>query len=352
MTPQAAAAAGTTVPAPPRDDEELEERLSRPTPEVVEALARLPGDVLVLGAAGKMGPSLARMVRRARDAAGSSDRVIAVARFSAPERESALRAHGIETIRCDLADRRAVAALPDAPILLFMAGQKFGTAAAPHAAWVANTVVPAVAAERWAGARFAVFSTGNVYPLSRVGGAGPAEDAPVGPVGEYAMSCLGRERVFEHFAARDGTRAAIIRLNYAVDLRYGVLVDVARKVWRGEPVDVTMAWANVIWQGDANAWTLRALALAAAPPAVLNVSGPALRIRDAAERLATLLGREARIVGAEAPDALLTDARRAAALFGPPAVPTETLLAWVAAWVRGGRSSGAPTKFEVRDGRF
>jgi nucleoside-diphosphate-sugar epimerase len=346
------ATAAAALP-PPRTEEELDERLSRPSPGVVETLRRIPGDVLILGAAGKMGPSLARMVRRARDAAGSRDRVIAVARFSAPEREAALRGHGVETIRCDLADRDAVAALPDAPTVVFMAGQKFGTAGAPHAAWAANTVVPAIAAERWRGARFAVFSTGNVYPLSPAPSTGPAEDEPVGPVGEYAMSCLGRERVFEHFAARDGTRAVIIRLNYAVDLRYGVLVDVARKVWRGEPVDVTMGWANVIWQGDANAWTLQALELVAVPPAALNVSGPALRVRDAAERLAALLGREARIVGEEAPDALLTDARRAAALFGPPSVPTETLLAWVAAWVEaGGSSLGTPTKFEVRDGRF
>jgi nucleoside-diphosphate-sugar epimerase len=348
----------------PSDDDALEERLARPTAAAVAALRRCPGDVVVLGAGGKMGPSLARMLRRAADAADgarTARRVFAVSRWSAPDgAEGALEDAGVETRRCDLLDRAAVAALPDAPNVVFMAGQKFGTTDAAHRTWAMNTIVPAVCADRYAGARTVAFSTGNVYALSPAGVAGTrprmsAEtDAPA-PVGEYAASCLGRERVFEHYAATRGTPLAIVRLNYAVDLRYGVLVDIARRVWAGEPVDVTMGYVNVIWQGDANALAIAALAHAAPePPFVVNVTGPLrLSVREVAHDLGALLGRTAVIAGAESPDALLADTARMRGTLGEAEVDYPTLAGWVAAWVRrGGRSLGKPTRFEVRDGRF
>ena len=338
----------------PETESELEERLSRPTPGVLSSLEAHPGDILILGAAGKMGPSLARMARRALDALGRSDRVIAVSRFSEAHAEAALNDDGIETVRCDLADRAAIATLPDAPNVVFMAGQKFGTVSEPSTTWGANVLVPALAAERYAASRIIAFSTGNVYPLVPRESRGARETDPPAPVGEYATSCLGRERIFEYHSRRNGTMVAIVRLNYAVDLRYGVLVDVARKVRDGEPVDVTMGAVNVIWQGDANAVALRCLAHASTPPFVINVTGAeALSVREVAARFGVLLGREPIVTGTEAPDALLSDASRARALFGEPTVPTDRLIEWVAEWVgRGGRTLAKPTKFEVRDGRF
>jgi nucleoside-diphosphate-sugar epimerase len=332
----------------------LEERLSRPSTEVASTVSRITGDIVVLGASGKMGPSLARMLRRAADESGSRSRIIAVARFTSGEAERALREAQVETVRCDLADRGAVARLPDAAAVIYMAGQKFGTTASPATTWGANTVVPAIAAERYAGARIVAFSTGNVYPLSPVASGGPAESSPVGPVGEYAMSCLGRERVFEFFASTRNTPVTLIRLNYAVDLRYGVLVDIARKVQAGVPVDLRMGHANVIWQGDANAWSIRALDLASVPATVLNVTGPdVLSVRAVAERFGARFGRPPRFEGTEAPDALLSDARRATSLFGPPTVDTDTLIEWVADWIaRGGVILDKPTGFEKRDGRY
>ena len=338
----------------PASEEELEELLSRPTPGVLSALEALPGDFVVMGAGGKMGPSLSRMLRRALDSLGRGDRVIAVSRFSASEAERALRESAVETLRCDLFDRAAVAALPDAPNVVFMAGQKFGTSGSPAFTWAANTILPALAAERYRESRIVAFSTGNVYPLTPASGRGASESHPVGPVGEYAMSCVGRERVLEHFAARYGTRVAIVRLNYAVDLRYGVLVDVARKVRDGEPVDLAMGYVNVIWQGDANAQAIRSLEHAATPPFVVNVTGPeTLSIRTVAERFGEIFGRAPVLEGRERADALLSDASRAARLFGPSTVPAERLVEWVGEWMRsGGKTLDKPTHFETRDGRF
>ena len=345
-----------TTPAPPapRTDDELEERLSRPDAGVVDALARAPGDVVVLGAGGKMGPSLATMLRRAADALGDGRRVVAVSRFSSAAAKARLADAGIETVRADLADGEALAALPDAPNVVYMAGQKFGTSDMPSRTWWTNTIVPASVAVRYAGARLVAFSTGNVYPLSPTTGTGSREDDALTPVGEYANSAVGRERVLEYVSRTRGTPLAIVRLNYAVDLRYGVLVDVARKVWDGVPIDVRMGYANVIWQGDANAQAIRCLPLAASPPLVVNVTGPEhLSIRAVAERFAARFGRPARVTGTEAPDALLSDTSRARALFGPPAISTDTLVDWVASWIeRGGALLGKPTHFEERGGRY
>ncbi len=270
-----------------------------------------PGDVVVLGAGGKMGPSLARMIRRAADALGDGRRVVAVSRFGSGDAERALRDDGLETMRCDLLERDAVARLPDAPNVIFMAGQKFGTSEAPATTWAMNVLVPANAAERYADARIVAFSTGNVYGLSPVAGgrtAGARETDPLGPVGEYAQSCVGRERVLELAATRRGTRIAIVRLNYAIALRYGVLTDIALRVWHGEPVDLAMGYVNVIWQGDANARAIACLTHSASPPFVVNVAGAhALSVRRLAERFGELLGRAPLFVRSEADDALLSD---------------------------------------------
>jgi len=338
----------------PATEAELDDRLSLPSPEVIEVLRRLPGDLLVLGAGGKMGPSLARMARRGLDALGASARVIAVSRFTDSTLRDRLDASGVHTIAADLLDQAALAALPEAPNLVFMAGQKFGSRDQPSRTWALNAELPTLVARRFPGSRTVVFSTGNVYPFSPVTGRGPTEDDPVGPVGEYAMSCLARERIFEHASRDRGLPVAILRLNYAVDLRYGVLVDIARSVHTGVPVSLAMGYANVIWQGDANAAALRSLALASSPATILNLTGlERLSVREAAEWFGRRWGRSPVFAGQEAPDALLSDASRAHALFGPPRVPLETLMEWVATWLeRGGRLLQRPTKFEIRDGDF
>jgi nucleoside-diphosphate-sugar epimerase len=347
-------------PAGPNDEKELDELLSQPRAGTVAALDSCPGDVVVLGAGGKMGPTLTRLVARAAKEADATAgrpprRVIAVSRFSSPAARRALEsAPGVEAIACDLLDRRSVAGLPDAPNVVYMAGQKFGTSDAPALTWAMNTVVPSICAERYAGARIVAFSTGNVYPLTPVARGGAREADPVGPIGEYAASCLGRERLFELAADRDGTSIAIVRLNYAIDLRYGVLADLAVKVRRGEPIDLRMGHVNVIWQGDANRIAVECLPHAASPPFVVNVTGrQVLSVRDLAVRLGDHLGRRPVFAGEEATDALLSDTSRMASLFQPPEVSLDAMLAWVAAWVRDGRPLlGRPTHFEERAGRF
>jgi nucleoside-diphosphate-sugar epimerase len=338
----------------PRSEAELDELLSRPTAGVVDTLRECPGDVMILGAGGKMGPTLARMVRRALDDAGDGRRVMAVSRFSSPRAVSELEKRGVEAFRSDLSDREAVAALPDAPNVIFMAGQKFGTRELPALTWVTNVVVPAVAAERYRDSRVVAFSTGNVYPLSPASGRGSRETDTLSPIGEYAWSCLGRERVLEHASRARGTRISVVRLNYAVDLRYGVLTDLALKIAAGEPVDARMGAVNVIWQGDASAQAIQSLRHAAVPPFVLNVTGPErLSVRAVALELGRLLDREPTIIGTEEPDALLSDTALAQSLFGPPTVSAETLIAWTAAWVRGGGITlGKSTRFEEREGNF
>ncbi len=338
----------------PRTDAELDELLSRPTPADVAALAGLDGDLLILGAGGKMGPSLARLARRASDEAGVRRRVVAVSRFQTPGLAEALIAHGVETIACDLLDAHALAGLPDTPNVVLLAGQKFGTAGDPGSTWALNAFLPAAVIRRFPAARIAVFSTGNVYPLVPVTGAGATEDDPVGPIGEYAQSALARERLVTFFGTRQRTRVALLRLNYAVELRYGVLRDLADRVAGRQPIDLTMGWVNVIWQRDANAVALRVLARAAVPPLVLNVTGPEkLGVRDLATRLGERLGVSPVFAGREAETALLSDVSRCRAMFGPSVVDAATALEWVAEWVgRGGGSFGRPTHFDERGGRF
>jgi nucleoside-diphosphate-sugar epimerase len=343
-----------TLPATIQDVDQLEELLSRPTPAALDALRTVDSDIVILGVSGKMGPTLARMAARGLAELGLPYRVYGVARFSQPASRAALDAAGVQTIACDLLDRAALADLPASRNVIFMAGQKFGTTGAQHMTWGINTYLPALAAERYADARTVVFSTGNVYPLLPVVSGGAREEDDPAPVGEYAASCLGRERIFEYFSRTRGLPCAMMRLNYAVEMRYGVLVDVARKVLGGEPVDVSMGAANVIWQGDANGQALGLLAHCAAPPFVCNITGPeTVSIRRVAEQFAELLGVEARMVGSEAPTALLSNAARAQQLFGYPTVSLRHMLEWIADWVsRGGALLNKPTHFETRDGKF
>jgi nucleoside-diphosphate-sugar epimerase len=337
---------------PPRfaSVEALQAHLATPSAALVSEMSSVEGDLVILGVAGKMGPTLARLAKNATP----SRRVIGVARFSDTAVKARLEAWGVETIACDLLDRAAIEALPEAPNVVFAAGHKFGASGNTPLTWAMNTWVPSLVAERYKGSRIVAFSTGNVYPLTRVGAPAPTEASPLGPVGDYAQSCLGRERMFEYFSARHGTPGRIVRLNYAIDMRYGVLFDIASKLKRGEPVDVTMGQVNLIWQGDANEQVLRCLAHCTTPTTPINCTGlEPLWVRELAIQLGARLGVKPTITGAEAPTALLSDAGEAARLFGPPTVAIGTMLDWVADWVaHDGPSLGKPTKFEVRDGTF
>lgn len=342
------------APPTPTNLEELDELLSRPTERVIESMRRLEGDLLLLGVGGKMGPTLARMARRASDAAGVSRRIVGVSRFSTAGLREQLEGWGVETIACDLLREDEVARLPAMENVVFMAGFKFGAQAAPARTWAMNCYVPALVGRKFSQSRIAAFSTGNVYGMVPVTGPGSREEEPLQPIGEYAMTAVGRERMFEYFSEREGFPLVLLRLNYANELRYGVLVDVARKVLDGEPIDVSMGHVNLIWQGDANAAALASLELADRPPLALNIAGPeVVRVRELSEHLGRLLGRAPQLTGSEQPDALLSDSSRCRERLGEPSVPLPWMIQWVADWVAsGGEYLGKPTHFESRDGRF
>jgi nucleoside-diphosphate-sugar epimerase len=339
------------LPAGFADEAALEEFMTRPSQALVDELADIDGDIIVLGVGGKMGPTLARLAKRA----APDRRVYGVARFSEPELADELKAHGIEPITCDLLDRDAVAALPKVKNVIFIAGRKFGSTGAEELTWAMNVHVPGIVAEAFPDSRIVAFSTGNVYPFMPLTTMGATEKVPPqSSSGEYGNSCVGRERIFEYFSRVHGTPGVIFRLNYAIDLRYGVLWDIASKVHAGQPVDVTMGHVNVIWQGDANAQALRALRHAASPPLRLNISGPeTLSVRALALAFAERFGNEAVITGREAENALLSNTGEAARLFGYPLIPLNCMIDWVADWVSRGQSSlNKPTHFEVRDGKY
>ncbi len=340
---------------PPQSDREIELLLSTPTRGATEAVQGLPGDFMVLGVGGKMGTTTAVMLRRALDAAGRRDAVVTgVSRFSRPEARAELEGLGVRTLSCDLADAAQVAALPAAANVLYLAGQKFGTDNAPGLTWIQNTYVPALVAQRFRESRIVVFSTGCVYPFMPVTGPGASERDPIAFLGEYASTCVGRERVFSHYAAEFGTKQLMYRLNYAVELRYGVLVDIALKVARGEAVDVTMGWLNCIWQGDACARAIQCLTHAANPPKLLNITGPEkLSIRAIAEEFGRRLDRTPVLTGSEAPTAWLADASESLRLFGPPETTVARMMDLISTHVRAeGRLLGKPTHFESRSGKF
>jgi len=334
---------------------DLEEILSRPTTGVITTLESIPGDVMILGAGGKMGPTLARMVRRAADENGqSSRRVIAVSRFSSPAAVLSLQQAGIETIACDLTSRSSIRELPDVPNVIFMVGQKFGTRDAPELTWITNTLVPAFVAEHFARSRIVAMSTGCVYSLVSSDGAGASEDDPLCPPGEYANSCVGRERVLEHYSKLNDTPMTFARLCYAIDLRYGVLLDLAQKVNQSQPIDLGMGATHVIWQGDANARIIQCLAHTTVPPVAVNITGlERLSVRWLATRLGQLLNRDVHFTGQEASTAWLWNAQRSYDWFGPPTVSIEEMLKATAEWVHSGQETlNRPTHFEVRDGQF
>jgi nucleoside-diphosphate-sugar epimerase len=334
-------------------EEQLDDALSEPTGAVVETLSRLPGDIVVLGVAGKMGPTLARMARRASDAAAVRRRIIGVARFSSGG-EATLRAHGIEAIRCDLLNEAEVQRLPDAPNVISMTGRKFGSTGDEPTTWAMNSYLPAIVCRKYRRSRMVAFSSGNIYGMTPVDGGGSKESDELRPIGEYAMSCLGRERMFEYFSKTLGMPMALIRLNYACELRYGVLVDLAQQVWAGQTIDLGMGYFNIIWQGDANAMALQAFDHLASPTWIVNVAGPErLSVREVCEEMGRLLKKPVRFAGAEGNSALLSDCRLGMQKLGPARVSAVELIEWVAHWVSlGGRNLGKPTHFESRDGRF
>jgi nucleoside-diphosphate-sugar epimerase len=344
----------SALPAEIESEDQLEDLLSEPTPRVVSSLAAIPGDAVLLGAGGKMGLSLAGMLRRATERAGQARRILAVSRFSRTGQADAFRRAGIETLSGDLLDESFLAGLPSCPLVIFMTGMKFGTGAQAAMTWAMNVYLPALVCRQFRASRFLVFSTGNVYPLVPIDGGGSVENDLLEPVGEYGMSALGRERIFEYFSRRDQQSVAVVRLNYAVEMRYGVLVDLARQVYQQQPIDLSMGYANVIWQGDANAHALCALADASSPPFVVNVAGPErVDVRGVCEQFAERFGRTARFVNQPADTALLSNAAAARARYGPPRVSLEQLIDWIAAWtLRGGATWNKPTHFQTRDGRF
>jgi nucleoside-diphosphate-sugar epimerase len=345
----------STLPQRFADVAALEDFMTEPTPGLVADLAAVDGDIMVIGVGGKMGPTLARMAKRA----APGKRVIGVARFSNPAARASLEAHGVECIPCDLLDREAVLRLPNVADgvrnCVFMAGHKFGAADNASLTWMMNVGVPATVADIFRGTRIVCFSTACVYPFVSVDGPGAAEDvAATPPPGDYANSCVGRERMFEYGSRAWGTPGRMVRLSYAIDMRYGVLHDVARTVFEGRPLDLTMGHADVIWQGDANEQALRLLAHCTTPATPINVTGSShTSVRWLAAEFGRRFGKAPVLTGHEAPNAWLIDTRQAQALFGQPRVPLATMIDWMTDWVaRGGPSLGKPTHFSTRDGRY
>ena len=339
----------------PSDIAALEEAISRPPDYLIEAMGETEGDILILGAGGKMGPSLACMARRALDARNETNRrVIAVSRFSVASARVELEKTGVETFSCDLLDPVQIGELPDAANIVFMVGMKFGSSEHEALTWATNAYLPGLIAERYGQSRIVAFSTGNVYGMAPASHGGSLETDTLHPQGEYAMSALARERLFEYFSIARDIPTALIRLNYACDLRYGVLVDIARRVATGEPTPLNMGYFNTIWQGDANAMTLASLAHTQSPPFILNVTGKRiLSVRQVTERFAELYEKHAGFIGTESPDALVSNAQKSFGLFGEPLLNEEKLIAWVAEWVRrNGPLLDKPTHFENREGKF
>jgi len=344
----------SVLPGHIADESTLDDLLSSPSPALVEMMKRLEGDIVMLGIAGKIGFSLGAMAVRAIREAGVRKRVLGVSRFSDASGRARVEALGIEPIACDLLEPAAVAKLPRVANVIFLAGRKFGTQDSENLTWAINTVVPANVARHFGQSRIVAFSTGCVYPIVPVSSGGCTEEDVLTPIGEYSQSCLGRERVFAYYSAARKTPTCLYRLNYAIDLRYGVLHDIARRIWQGEPVDLTMGHFNVIWQGDANDIALRALEICETPATALNVTGPeTVSVAYAAAVMGRFMGKPVTFSGEDSQSALLSNAAKAFRLFGYPRVPLHAMLEWTAQWVKaGGSSLNKPTHFEVKTGKY
>jgi nucleoside-diphosphate-sugar epimerase len=342
------------LPETIQTEDELDELLSRPRPQLVQLIRELRSPLMILGAGGKMGPTLAVLARRAAHEAGHKLEIRAVSRFADSRARDWLEEHGVCTLVSDLMDRRAVNRLPDSENVLYLVGLKFGTAQNPAQTWAVNTLVPAHVLEQYSTARIVALSTGNVYPFGPIARGGSIESDPLTPLGEYGNAAVGRERICEYFSQRNGTRLALLRLFYAVELRYGVLRDLADRIWAGHPVELANGWFNCIWQGDANEMVIRSLSLAASPPNAFNLTNAEIfRVRTIASRLGELLDRPVNFAGQEGETCLTGNPSKLCAKLGTPATDLETVLRWTAAWVKqGGRSLGKPTHFETRDGRY
>jgi len=334
--------------------EELDEALSTPSAHDIASVSALSGDILILGVAGKMGPTLAKLVRRAIEQSKRPRNVTAVSRFSDPLVKSDLEKHGIKTISRDLLQPGAFNDLPDVENVIFMAGRKFGTEGEAHLTWAANTFLPGLVAERYRYSRIVAFSTGNVYGLQKIDSSGADEATPTAPVGEYAQTALGRERMFEYGSCNWRTPVVILRLNYAVELRYGVLVDIALNVFHRRPVELRTGFVNVIWQRDANSICLRSLAYCQSPPLILNLTGPeTLSVRWIAQEFGKRFNVKPILAGQESDRALISNASKSHALFGKPSVTPAEMMDWIAHWItRGGKLLNKPTHFEALDGKF
>jgi nucleoside-diphosphate-sugar epimerase len=336
------------------NEEQLEELLSRPGKEATELFSRLDGDIIFLGVGGKIGISLAMMAKRACDSAGVRKRIIGVSKFESKEQRTKLEKAGIETFDGDLLETKFTDSLPKVKNVFYLAGMKFGSTENLSLTWAVNTWLPAIVADCFRQSRIVAFSTGCVYPLVPVSSGGSKETDTPEAIGEYAQSCLGRERMFEFGSIRNKTKVALIRLNYSVEMRYGVLVDIATKVKNRQPVDLTMGYFNVIWQGDMNDYVLRSLEYAESPAKVLNITGPEiLSVKEVAEEFGRLMGVEVTFTGKEAPTALLSNSNSAYSLFGKPKTPVSQVIKWIAGWIKEDRGIlGKPTHFEVRDGKY
>ncbi|MBX2815404.1 MAG: NAD-dependent epimerase/dehydratase family protein [Saprospiraceae bacterium] len=336
------------------NEEQRLHELTTPSPSLVQSLKRLEGDIMILGAGGKMGPSLIKLLQRTLEHHKISKQIYAVSRFSDPLTQESCEGFRTTLLQGDLLDESFLQRLPKVENVLYLAGLKFGSMANQSLTWAMNAYLPGRIAETFSGSRIVAFSTGNVYPLMPTAGPGATELTPPAPIGEYAQSCLGRERIFTHFSKTNKTRMLLFRLNYALDLRYGVLTDIGHAVWTGQPVDLAMGYVNFIWQGDANAYAIQCLEYCDVPPTILNITGPeTLSVRFIAEAFARQFDRPIRFSGKEQPTALLSDSSRARMLLGEPRISAEEMIEWSAEWIAsGGMRLNKPTHFQERTGKF
>jgi nucleoside-diphosphate-sugar epimerase len=337
-----------------KDIELTYKKLLEPSDDLVSEIAKLDDDILILGVGGKMGPALARLAKQAVDKAGVNKKITGVARFSEPGLQEELNSQGIETICADLLEDDQLQALQDTKNVLYLAGTKFGTMGNESFTWAMNSYLPGRIAQKYKNSRIVVFSTGNVYPLTPVLIGGPMETLTPQPVGEYAQSCLGRERLFQYYSSKNNTPILIYRLNYANDVTYGVLLEIAQSVKEKRTVDLSMGHVNVIWQGDANEMALRAIRYCAVPPKILNIAGPEiLSVRWLAEEFGKLLGETPQFINHEQDTALLSNATESYRLFGSPKVPLKKMIELIVDWINeGGKTINKPTHFQERTGQF